>query len=246
MKKFNSIILFLLTVIITAGMVLSCSEQDGMGTFIINLPGSGAERALTPEQDAELELSYEIILNGSSESRSVNATYGESVTLDVAAGTWNITVKVIHADYVEIGEQTKTQNVGRGRVTPVSFNIPIKMPTYFIIKSSDNGDNISQESDNKYYVKIFNNDLTIQTKADFLKYENNFEAYGDFKKRVNGEPCFLLKNPNNKVWVGTDKYTVVLVRPEGNDILYRYVKSVDFINRNGVINYKDIAENKLQ
>jgi len=247
MKKINSITLFLLTVIITAGLVFSCPDQDGMGTLVINLPGSGyARAALTSEEIDKLELSYEISLTSSSENRSINAVTGESVTLDVSAGMWNINVKVLRAGLLEIGEQTKTQNVGRGRVTPVSFNIPIKIPaSYFIIKSSekliDNKYNIAEADDSEYSVMVFENGL-ITTKSNFIsnKENNNYHAVGKITHREKGEPCFELKTTNGEDWAEGGEYTVVLIRNAYNNFpeLLRKVDNVYFYNGNAIVNYK--------
>jgi len=234
MKNNNSVVLFLLTVIITSGLIFSCSDQEGTGTLVINLPGNGSARAvLSPDQIDDLELSYKILFDGPAGSRTVDGTAGESITLNVSAGTWNITVKVLHAETVEIGEQTKTQIVVKDKITTVYFNIPIKMPTLYI----DVTGNITGITKGRaaYQVKIFPNNM-INNITDFDSHkESDYLAYGDIYGAydIEGDPNprkFLLRTSKNNIWEGNGAYTVVLVRDQTSDAPYlvRMVKNVEF------------------
>jgi len=247
MKIYKFTVIFLLAVFIAAGFVLSCSDQDGIGTLVINLPGKVSDRAvLSPDQIDDLELSYKILFDSPAGSGTINGTAGESITLNVAAGTWNITVKVLHAETVEIGEQTKTQIVVKDKITPVFFSIPIKMPTLYI----DVTGNITGITKGRaaYHVKIFPNNM-INNITDFDSHkESDYLAYGDIYGAydIEGDPNprkFLLRTSKNNIWEGNGAYTVVLVREQTSDAPYlvRMVKNVGFAAGKATILFSNLV-----
>ena len=134
MKKYRSTVKILLAVIIIAGMFLSCSmiEQDGKGTLVISLPGSDVGRAAVDpiSNDLKNTLKYDILFEGPDGNSSEIVSAGSSISKNVSAGNWEITVTVLDAQGIKIGEEKETALVKSGKKTPVAFSIPIDIPVY--------------------------------------------------------------------------------------------------------------------
>ena len=126
MKRNIFIFNILLTVILT--MLISC-EMEQKGTLVINLPGSSNERTAFSAGDInKLDLSFNISYAGSDGNGSrKNIPAGSSVSINVSAGKWDVTVDVLDVFNNKIGEQTKSMNVIAGKSNIINFSIPINI-----------------------------------------------------------------------------------------------------------------------
>ena len=212
----NILLVFILAIFI------SC-EMEQTGTLVINLPGGGAERAAVGDDLInKLELSYNILIKGSSEIPLISIAAGTPVAQEVPVGKYKINITVLDAvgEVIGKGEQTKNVTPGRNQVT---FNIEIDLPVFLTI----NG--ISSQGDN-YTVLIYESDYPIT--SNDLPLGTSAIAEGKVRKKNRGDDIRhfeLINKVNGEVWTGTGKFTVILDSGSGVSNRYRRAVGVDFI-----------------
>jgi len=130
--------ILIFAVLIFAGMFFfSCGPEDmkGKGIIVIHLPGSsegGAFRLLSEIEQIQYlnELKYKIICAGSGSVTERDVLPGIAVTLELAAGIWEITVKAINLNGREVGSVTKKENVEANKSRSVFYQIYLDEPVF--------------------------------------------------------------------------------------------------------------------
>ena len=172
MKNINTILKTIIALLFAAAVIasfaVSCSLNgaDGKGTLKIKMPGNNSARALSDEYLGSL--TYTLDFTSSGKSQSKKAAAGETVTITLAAGSWNIDVKVFNSDGKPVGSaETTTVNVEVGVITPVTI--------YVTINPGENGG-----SDNSGY---FGNTMNLTGQVYIYKTDgaDNFIGYEEYK-----------------------------------------------------------------
>jgi len=217
MKRNIFVINILLAVILA--MFISC-EMEQTGTLIINLPGGGTERtAVNDDLIDKLELSYNILIKGSSEILLNGVAAGTPVAREVPVGKYKINITVLDAVGEEIGKDEQTKNVTPGR-NQVTFNIKIELPVFLTIKGIEN-------SRDDYKVYIFKEENNITNIASFNSNIDSAIAIGDIRTESKGSVrrFLIIDKESDKLWLGTGNYHVILDGGSGVTSAYRYRKT---------------------
>jgi len=130
--------LLILAVVIFAGMFFfSCESADmkGKGTIVIHLPGSsegGAFRLLSELEQMQYlaKLKYKIICTGPGPGVVLDTFPGYSVSQELSAGIWEITVKAVNLNGREVGSVTKKENVEANKSRSVFYQIYLDEPVF--------------------------------------------------------------------------------------------------------------------
>jgi len=125
MKTFNSILKTLILFLFVGMLFFSCplNDNDGYGTLVIKLPGSGSARAAVSGTFKDT-LSYKVICEGPDNVES-EFSAGGTVSIPLNAGRWTVTVEVLNAASENIGQGTKEVDIETGKSVTVTMPISI-------------------------------------------------------------------------------------------------------------------------
>ena len=162
MKK-NQYLLHIAALLAAGLLLFSCAiEPQNIGTLVIRMPGtssevsSGSVNARAVSDGFLSTLSYRIDCEGSGITR--NAGAGESVSILLAAGTWDITVTAFNAAKQEIGKTTTPVKILAGETSHVKLPVALDTSgceiTQFKIISPVNADGIIDQQNGTILVSV--------------------------------------------------------------------------------------------
>jgi len=241
--KISKLVINILTAIIfTGALLLSCEENNNgsVGTLVIEIPGSSAARAAGDSISDEFKstLKYHVICTGSGNEEEIFEA-GKSVVLFLNSGQWIVSVNVLNAADMIIGEgESRFVNIESGKTSTIK-NLKINIETHhcditdFKILSSSSVDVSKIEThvieDNICFyipsdVDIYNKDLSFTLthtgkKIEYYSYSGNPDAW---KETLPTKMPFILPTGT-----GDDDLPTIRkfrVYPEnGNEPKYYYV-----------------------
>jgi len=158
MKTFNSIIKTLPLFLLVGMLLFSCSfnGNDSYGTLVLNLPGSDPARAISREFINTLH--YNVVCDGGGDKEEVSQKFrsGESASILLSPGNWNVTVTVLNAADEDIsrGGSKVSVNIEAGKTASVTIPISIDTSgnkiTSFSITGSINSERSEIKNGNGY------------------------------------------------------------------------------------------------
>lgn len=184
MKNLISIAKIMTFMVLAALIFLSCSPEalDEFGTLIINLPGSGSAARATWNTDYTKSqfpyfeefvntLSFKIECNAPGIS-SRDARFGESISIALPVGTWNVTVTARNAANQNVGTSVNSIKIEAGKTNPLNIEIEVETDRFELtditmkIGSVSYKPTISAASPKKVTLKLVN-EISGDTQVEF-------------------------------------------------------------------------------
>ena len=168
MKTFKSTVILTAAFLLLGMLFFSCAFEnaDNYGTLLIKLPGSESSRATVSSAFINT-LSYEIECTSpgkKTETKKVSANTSAPIPMQLAEGTWVVSVKVINAADNFIGGEERTVSIEKNVTTELKMTIPIDATrcniTKFAMTYPVNAAGVINTNNNTITVKIPHGSLT--------------------------------------------------------------------------------------
>jgi len=215
--------------------LVSCSLNSAgeQGTLIIKLPGAAAARAASPDFS---EIHYRIECVSGAEKVSRNANAGDSISIALAPGTWNVTLTVLDAQDQEIGRGEAPAVIISGKTATVKIDIAVSQYPYLGETLKLSGQVLND--DNMLYEEI-------NTSVESNIGGSGAIVYGILKLSIGAPQTLQSLKDNDMIKKMNNSYTSLTYTPETTQCALLSLSVTDVDGSTSTLIKKEITTNVI-